>query len=120
MTKLQELYFAIQDRGGFSVRHDLNKYEGGGYAVGGASECIEILVNTMSWNSFKSIMSALRKETQGTGLSRIIGGWVDIDNVAYLEISDIVQDRAEAIALGKERGEIAIYDFGKNEEIRIK
>lgn len=121
MTKLKELYFKIQDWDGFSVKHDLSTYEGGGYAVGGASECFEIKADDLSWNYFAyTIMPALREQTRGKGARLLIGGWVDNDGVAYLELSDIVQNRTEAIALGEDRMEKAIYDLWNNEEIKLQ
>ena len=120
MTKLQELYFTIQGWDGFSVKHDLTEYGGGGYAVGGASKCFEIKADDLSWNYFAyTIMPALRELTRGKGARFLIGGWVDNEGVAYLELSDIVQDRTDAIKIGWMRGEKAIYDLNNNEEIEI-
>ena len=120
MNKLKELYFKIQGWDGFSVKHDLSTYEGGGYAVGGASKPIEMKADEMSWNFFAYIaMPALREQTRGKASRPLIGGWVDNEGMAYLELSDIVQNRAEAIALGKEREEKAIYDLWNNEEIKM-
>jgi hypothetical protein len=120
MNKLKELYFKIQAREGFSVKHDLSTYEGGGFAVGGASTCHEIKVDDLSFNRFTDIMADLCALTRGKASRLLIGGWVDDDGVAYLELSDIVQKRAVAVALGKDREEIAIYDLWNNEEIKLK
>ena len=120
MNKFQELYFKIQAWDGFSVKHDLNTYEGGGFAVGGASECHEIKVDDLSWNRFADIVADLCALTRGKASRLLIGGWVDDHGRAYLELSDIVQNRAEAIALGKDRDEKAIYDLWNNEEIKLK
>lgn len=121
MNKLKELYFKIQKWDGFSVKQDGSTYEGGGYAVGGASKAIEMKADEMSWNFFAYIaMPALMEQTRGKASRLLIGGWVDDDGVAYLELSDIVQNRAEAIALGRDRDEKAIYDLWNNEEIKLK
>ena len=120
MTKLQELYFTIQGWDGFSVKHDLEEYGGGGYAVGGASKCFEIKADDLSWNYFAyTIMPALRELTRGKGARELIGGWVDNDGFAHLELSDIVQNRREAITMGWMRDQKAIYDLWNNEEIEI-
>ena len=88
--------------------------------MGGASKCFEIKADDLSWNHFAyTIMPALRDLTRGKGATKLIGGWVDNDGVAYLELSDIVQDRTEAIRLGWMRSEKAIYDLNNNEEIEI-
>ena len=121
MNKFQELYFKIQAWDGFSVKHDLSTYEGGGFAVGGASKCYTVKADRLSWNDFAyDIMAHLREQARGKASRLLVGGWVDNDGFAYLELPDIVQDRAEAIALGKDRDEIAIYDLWNNEEIRLK
>ena len=120
MEKLKELYFKIQDWEGFSVKHDLSTYEGGGYAVGGASKCYEIGADGLSFNRFVEIMSDLCEQTRGKASRLLVGGWVDDHGMAYLELSDIVQNRAEAIALGKARMEKAIYDLKYDEEIKLK
>ena len=121
MEKLKDLYFTIQGWDGFSVKHDLDEYGGGGYAVGGASKPIEMKADEMSWNFFAYIaMPALIEQTRGKAFRSVIGGWVDTEGVAYLELSDIVQNRAQAIALGKDRDEKAIYDLWNNEEIKLK
>ena len=120
MTKLQELYFTIQGWDGFSVKYDLTEYGGGGYAVGGASKAIEMKADEMSWNFFAYIaMRSLQEQTRGKAADKLIGGWVDNDGVAYLELSDIVQNRKDAITMGWMRGEKAIYDLNNNEEIEI-
>ena len=120
MTKLQDLYFTLQGWDGFSVKHDLNEYGGGGYAVGGASKCFEIKADDLSYNHFAyTIMPHLRELTRGKAANLLIGGWVNNDGMAYLELSTIVQNRRQAIDLGRDRGELAIYDLWNNEEIRL-
>lgn len=47
-----------------------------------------------------------------------IGTWVDNGNI-YIDTTDIVTNRAFAVALGKHRREIAIWDFAANDEIRL-
>ena len=120
MTRLQELYFTIQGWDGFSVKYDLTEYGGGGYAVGGASKPIQVKADEMSWNFFAYIaMPSLQELTRGKASNLLIGGWVDDEGMAFLELSDIVQDRRQAIELGEEREEKAIYDLWNNEEIKL-
>jgi len=125
MEKLKELYFKIQDWDGFSVKHDLSTYEGGGYAVGGASDSCEMVDNNLlSFNQFRYIMelkiSFIKNRLSfPNDYQKVIGAWVNDDDYAYIEVSDIVFDREEAIALGKEREEEAIWDFKNNCEIKL-
>ena len=88
--------------------------------MGGASKCFEIKADDLSWNHFAyTIMPHLRELTRGKAANLLVGGWVDDDGMAYLELSTIVQDRRQAIDLGMDRGELAIYDLWNNEEIRL-
>ena len=47
-----------------------------------------------------------------------IGVWYD-KGFVYLDVVNVVLDRAEAIELGKDRSQLAIYDLEKGEEIRL-
>ena len=101
-------------------KHDFHEYGGGGYAVGGASKCYVVKADKLSWNEFAyGIMAHLREQTRGKGARVLIGGWVDNDGFAHLELSDIVQNRREAITMGWMRDQKAIYDLWNNEEIEI-
>ena len=50
---------------------------------------------------------------------KVIGAWVNDDDYAYIEVSNVLFDRDSAIALGKKRGEEAIWDFKNNCEIKL-
>jgi len=117
-------YMNVQSGNGFSVDKDLNGYNPTreAYAVGGATDSVEMVDNNLlSYNTFQKIMKLNIEfmERQPDTTMQVIGAWVNDDNYAYIEVSDIVFDRAEAIALGKERGEEAIWDFDNNCEIKL-
>ena len=117
-------YMNVQSGNGFSVDKDLNGYNPTreAYAVGGATDSVEMVDNNLlSYNTFQKIMELNIEfmERQPDTTMQVIGAWVNDDNYAYIEVSDIVFDRAEAIALGKERGEEAIWDFDNNCEIKL-
>lgn len=74
------------------------------------------------------------RETQGSfgrdGLQRVveyaethhtaIGGWRDTaTGLYYFDATLIVSDLTEAVRLGRENGQIAIYDIANNKEIRL-
>ena len=122
----------VQSGNGFSVDKDLNGYNPTreAYAVGGiatstqpfAADSVECVYNDdLSFNTFKYIMDLKIQfmERQPDTTTQVIGAWVNDEGNAFIEISDIVFDREEAIALGKERGEEAIWDFKNNCEIRL-
>ena len=134
-------YMNVQSGNGFSVDKDLNGYNPTreAYAVGGATESVECVDNDLlSFNAFRYTMELkidfierevatynylneryFRNEDPLGNYQQVIGAWVNDDNYVYIEVSDIVFDREEAIALGKERGEEAIWDFKNNCEIKL-
>ena len=117
-------YMNVQSGNGFSVDKNLNGYNPTreAYAVGGASDSVEMIDNNLlSFNTFRKIMELKIEfmERQPDTTTQVIGAWVNDDDYAYIEVSDIVFDREEAIALGVERGEEAILDFKNNCEIKL-
>jgi hypothetical protein len=79
----------------------------------------------LSFNKFREIMDLkiefMKRENEkwGVPLMQVIGAWVNDEGNAFIEVSDIVFDREEAIALGKEREEEAIWDFKNDCEIKL-
>ena len=120
-------YMNVQSGNGFSVDKDLNGYNPTreAYAVGGASDSCEMVDNNLlSFNQFRYIMelkiSFIKNRLRfPNDYQKVIGAWVNDDDYAYIEVSDIVFDREEAIALGKEREEEAIWDFKNDCEIKL-
>ena len=129
-------YMNVQSGNGFSVDKNLDDYNPTreAYAVGGASDSCECVCNDdLSFNKFKSIMDLkiefmekneryfLNIDPIGApdNYQQVIGAWVNWGGDAFIEVSDIVFDREEAIALGVERGEEAIWDFKNDCEIKL-
>ena len=117
-------YLNVQSGNGFSVDKNLNGYNPTreAYAVGGAADSVEMVDNELlSFNYFRSAMELNIEfmERQPDTTMQVIGAWVNDANYVYIEVSDIVFDREEAIALGKARGEEAIWDFANSESIYL-
>ena len=127
--ELMELrYMNVQSGNGFSVDKDLKGYNPlvEAYAVGGASDSCECVYNDdLSFNKFREIMEIKLDFIKRTEFSddflnvKVIGAWVNDEGNAFIEISNILFNRDSAIALGKERGEEAIWDFKNNCEIKL-
>lgn len=49
---------------------------------------------------------------------RYVGVWDDGAGRVYLDVVEIISARADALARGRERGEIAIFDLATGDEIR--
>ena len=121
-------YMNVQSGNGFSVDKDLNGYNPlvEAYAVGGATDSVEMIDNKLlSYNTFREIMELNIEFMKRTEFSddflnvKVIGAWVNDDDYAYIEVSNVLFDRDSAIALGKKRGEEAIWDFKNNCEIKL-
>jgi hypothetical protein len=50
--------------------------------------------------------------------SHYLGAWLDGD-LLYLDVTVVVPELAAAVELGKANKQLAIYDLGMNEEIRL-
>jgi hypothetical protein len=117
-------YMNVQSGNGFSVDKDLKGYNPTreAYAVGGATDSVEMVDNEMlSFNYFRRVMELNIEfmERQPDTTMQVIGAWVNDANYVYIEVADIIFDREEAIAMGKARGEEAIWDFKNNCEIKL-
>jgi hypothetical protein len=49
---------------------------------------------------------------------RYLGAWLD-NGILYLDITEVVAERATAERLGYDRDQLAIWDFARSEEIRM-
>ena len=121
-------YMNVQSGNGFSVDKNLEGYNPlvEAYAVGGASDSCECVYNDdLSFNKFRDIMETKldfikRTEFEDDFLNvKVVGAWVNDEGDAFIEVSNIIFNRDSAIALGKERGEEAIWDFKNNCEIKL-
>lgn len=118
---IKHLYFALQSGEGFSARPEtLTSYTGIGYAVGGANDLkvYEVKNESLSYIKFEKLMEDLISSSYDMN-TQVIGGWVDDDGVAYIELSDIIESRYVAMELAKARKEKAIYDFAKGKSIYL-
>ena len=61
---------------------------------------------------------AILRKYAAKGLRAFLGAWQDGKH-SYLDVSVIVPDRATAMNLGREYGQVAIFDLGAKAEIRL-
>lgn len=106
--------------GGFTLHPDLTAYSPDlryVVAVNGFTYAVEL--SKLRPEDFTRYFDAHQRIAKLDGL--FIGGWDDEqDGLVYFDVSELVASREEALALGKERGEKAIYDSLKGEEIRVE
>ena len=62
--------------------------------------------------------AALKKYANANPDAPVVGVWKDENDVYWIEPSEVIADRAQAIKLGKERNQISIFDLDKGEEIQ--
>ncbi len=121
MDTIFKLYATLQSGEGFSVRpKQLGVYTGGGFAVGGAKDCrvFKIQNDNLSLTKFREVMEHLR-DGAFDHQTQVIGGWVDDEGFAYLELSDIIKSKYVAMELAAVRGEKAIFDFDNAKSINL-
>ena len=122
-------YLNVQSGNGFSVDKDLKGYNPlvEAYAVGGACPDHVVCVDNdlFSFNAFRRAMEMNIEFIKRTEFAddflnvKVIGAWVNWGGDAFIEVSNVLFDRDSAIALGKERGEEAIWDFKNDCEIKL-
>lgn len=107
-------------KGGFTLDPRTGEYySGSGFGVSnppGAKSVPPITVPTAAHiqEALQQNAALLRKD------GMYLGGWRDgTDGQHFLDVTQIVPDQAQAMALARQRGERAIYDFGNGREIRV-
>lgn len=67
-----------------------------------------------------NVIEELQNSSEINGRTLAFGGWYDSESgLYYYDATVIFEDRAEAIEAGRANEQIAIFDLGKLEEIRL-
>lgn len=67
-----------------------------------------------------NVIEELQASSEMNGRTLAFGGWHDLKSgLYYYDATVIFEDRAEAIEAGRANEQIAIFDLGKLEEIRL-
>lgn len=67
-----------------------------------------------------NVIEELQTASEMNGRTLAFGGWYDSESgLYYYDATVIFKDRAEAIEAGRANEQIAIFDLGKLEEIRL-
>lgn len=111
------LAYRVAAEGGATVAQDgeLLKPSSGyavalpGYELVARSVGVELVREAEAW------LAGLERE----GVQGELGVWRDErDGAVYFDVSELVQDREEAVRLGRERGQLAVWDFASGSEVR--
>jgi hypothetical protein len=108
-----ELVFSARENGGGTFDREGNVVEGEGYVVGGKCDSLEFR-DVGSIISLVEYVDAWLDRNE----SSFYGSWVD-DGLVYIDAVDVISSYAQAVELGKERNQIAIWDLLAGEEVRL-
>lgn len=102
---------AVQDGGGATAHLSVENYlSTDGYMVGGAVPEIKIPVEKFDGRvAFHGVCDLAKALESSAKQADALGVWV-MDGTAYMDASNVVYDREAALALGRSRGEVSIYE----------
>jgi hypothetical protein len=104
--------------GGFSFRPWGSKTPKDGYIVSRKGHGINFS-NKINEDQTRAWVKKEWSFVEGNS-GRYFGGWVDgTAKKAYLDISEVFSDKGKAVSLAKRTGELAIWDAGSKQEIRV-
>lgn len=117
MSKHFNIISKVHHNGGITVDRAGKEYKGAGYAVA-VSKDTEIVIREELFSSdmldrvFKLYAHNLQRDNVYLGI------WKDNGKV-YLDLSEVIQDKEQAIEAGKQRKQIAIFSFEDLETITL-
>jgi hypothetical protein len=123
---IENLLWNTRETGGDTQSARGDKVPDSGYMVGGLTDSLmfdAMLVRDPG--HFREAYSMITKWLgdnfkRATMPDHFIGGWIDKEtNIAYIDISLWYSDREQALIHAEMLNEIAIWDLGKGEEIRV-
>lgn len=126
MTPAEILYEAAARGDGASVGLDDGMAVAPGqplYFVGGATDewgdqVPSIKVPVEHWSLGAAMVAWDVLSQRSASVDQVVGVWVD-DGVVYVDLSDAIMGRGLALALAERRGELAIWDNLRGEEVRV-
>lgn len=105
----------IENPLGFSINSNLKTNPSFGYMVGGEVPSVTLTKSLLEHEVSQFVDT--NKDKKG----KFFGIWTDSETeLIHLDINTHTQSKTEAISLGLEREEIAIWDCRNNCEVRLK
>lgn len=116
-----KLWSGIRDRAdGGSYRIDTTDAPTTGYVVGGVTASLVVDPNAESNFDLYYRLTDWTRFVVATFPDSLVGFWRDdATGLYHFDVSDHIATESEAAALGRERGEIAIWDIDNASEIRL-
>lgn len=117
---VREIVLGIVSTGGATVTlvHGRN-VPSSGYVVAVKGHELRLRMTQDTHEDIRSYVERKRGVVAGSRITRpaYVGAWQDGADIV-LDVVEILSDRAEAVAAGQTRGELAIWDLARGEEIR--
>lgn len=114
MKNTNDLYNDLMENGGFTVDSDGNSPDSG-FMV--AKENFESILPLHLVNNGLLATIVINYAKNLKSSSDYIGAWID-DNKVYFDISERFTDLQNALNVGRDRNQIAIFNIGEFAEIR--
>lgn len=109
-----ELFHKGLNEGGFTVTNLLQLVDNKGFFVSVPHKETRIPVSLLTPSVFKELLKSYQKEFG------LIGFWVDeTDDTAYFDVSILIHKKEEAILLGREWEQKAIFDNALKEVVTL-
>lgn len=90
-----------------------------GYVVGGVVPSLVLDPSSPTDTVAREIAQWVHAHADAIATADSVGWWTDtVDGRVHVDASDIVADRDEALAIGRARGEIALWDIAADTELR--
>lgn len=102
---------------GFTVGEHDQQIPTSGWSVGGDPDCPEVRVANVASAPVDLVSGLMATYSIATG-ENWMGGWVHEGDL-YLDAPTIVIERADALRLAGERGELAIFDLESGREVLL-
>ena len=118
-TLFSDLYDRLREGGGFTFNTRTGRaLTGSGYVVANPPGNVVVKVPTFTPEALEKAMRFNAQLLQRPGY--YLGGWRNEETgIVHLEVSQVFEDRDEAIAEGRARREIAIFDLSTLSDIRL-
>lgn len=107
----------LRRNGGFTVSPRTGQDVTSGYAVATYPECERQILGRVNPDDIRDYAFTHAATLVRDG--NVLGAWVDGETgITYLDISRVVYDRGEALALAREHNQLAVFNLSNGTEIR--
>lgn len=115
MNNINNLYNTLLNNKGLTLNKDLTIFNGSGYAVALPNKETKIQESDLDLSKFTSLLQAYRSDISG---NQKIGLWID-QGLLYIDISEVLDNKDQALSLAKNRSQLAIFDFNELKSIYL-